>query len=310
MEQTIGHSLNIERNFLPPMPDYKQLAGAYARRLGIALIVIVVLVTVILQLIGKFDIMSELPGIWVWIGASMLGVAGGLISRKAVERKSPTVEVSEAKTYNPNFYHLSIHYAQKLESPDAMKFVRPKFVTNHRSRHAYGFPDWLLPHVLEISSRFHNDERELRAYLTKQNEISEDIPLLEDLGLRYDDRLNTLILVEKSELLSQLKGRKLENLQIARLERKRYYASPARRVLLINLRSKQAYLAPTYYYELIEKGIIGSEIYGMKFNEDCAKFCKRKFGATFNSQHYPESLLIEESNRPLTNKTPTDSGTF
>ena len=68
-------SPNLVLVSLRTMPDYKRITG-------LLIIALVITVTVILSLLGWFDIMASIGDIWIWIAAILLGVASNLLTRK------------------------------------------------------------------------------------------------------------------------------------------------------------------------------------------------------------------------------------
>jgi hypothetical protein len=242
--------------------------------------------------------MADLTSIWIWIAAIALGFGAGLITRKTEKKTEAAIDEGIPYEPDPNFLHLTVHYLRIRGVPDNPDSATLKYITDDKKEESYRMcvlPDWLAPAIKEHRIRWHpyDDERVLRRYVTsKYSFVDKDPPLPDWLGLRF---LRGSWVEDKphSELLSKLEGRKLKDLQIADLSRRSLF-SHVRRVLLVDFSKKQVWLAPSCCFELIEKGIVESEIYEMHPWQSCKCWSKRKFGFDFISRRYSESQLFAE----------------
>jgi hypothetical protein len=218
------------------------------------------------------------------------------LGKKTTTTDSSEVEDSEldrvAKSSSiATFAHLTIHYSQKTDDPNTLiKSAQPRCVTNNITHGVYFVPDWLKPYIRfrKISVQPHDGERALRRFVSEYarafSENSE--PLARELGLKFEG--NRLVLLQESDLVSKLKGHKFEDLRVVFLRRIR-----ARRTLLLNRSTKEAWEAPLYVGELLENGIIADfQNLGMRPWENCKSWCKHQ-GYTFHPWRYPESELTK-----------------
>lgn len=279
------------------MLDYRRLALMRGRWLGVAIFVIVGLLTAIFQLEKWIDIMSDLTSIWIWIAAILLGSAAGLITRK-IEKKPTTLNWESRATFaiGSVFAYLTVHYPRIKSEPDIPSPTRVRCVTYNRKKQAFPVPDFLESIIQEhkINWRCHDNEKVLWQYLTEHNTINLEDPIPEDLGLRFD-RNGSLVSAEDelySELISKLRGHKLENLQVIYLHRLSL-PHTVRRTLLLERSTKQAFLPPSCVHELVQSGIIASESKGMRPWENCDGWVKRVYDFTLVPWRYPESKLSE-----------------
>jgi hypothetical protein len=245
------------------------------------------------------DILSWVPYfiITAWIVVFLWGTLGKKIENALGKRSESDLGKSKTKPYKPDlrFAYLTVHYLRVEGYQDDPDSSRLKCLTDERTKIA----SWTMPEWLKIPVKEHNmawlpyyDEKILRKYIKDHYSITSDQLRYEDLKLQLDTKGN---LIERksdkySELIEKLKDRKLENLQVAYLTRS--YPS-ARRTLLIDFSAKQVWLSPPYDFELLTNGLVTSENYGMWPLESCRRWCKRKFGFPFISQHYPETKLFE-----------------
>jgi hypothetical protein len=222
--------------------------------------------------------------------------------KSALGKKTTTVSINiEKKDLEPakksdmsTFSHLTIHYSQKTDTPDTLiNSVNPIFVTNNKAPTAYLMPDWLKPYVFhhKISLQPHDDERALLRFLKEYHganwQAHQALP--SELGLEFQG--NILCLPEdtpESDLITKLKGRKLEDLRVVFLHRIR-----ARRTLLLKKSTKEAFEAPVRTQELIANGIIADfQTLGMRPWDNCDRWSKRNH-YTFHPWRYPESELTK-----------------
>lgn len=245
-------------------------------------------------------ILGEVPSeaIWFVFGASSICFMLAIVFqvRRIRTTRALSSQVSTSTT-DPRFAHLTIHYSQVRDAPDVQNPARPRYVTNNRTKQAYWVSDLLEPYVRQhkISWYSHDGEKTLLAYLDHEHySANRRAPLPEELELSFDKdgSLKLLQVQMESDLMSKLKGRKLEDLQIVFLERRRFLSSPARRKLLLKFSTKQAFLPPSCTYELVDNGIVTFEGYGMYPWEGCKRWCKRH-GYTLIRQHYPDSELTK-----------------
>ena len=61
------------------------------RALGIAVIIIVVVATALLQAIGLFNIINNFADIWIWIGGVLIGFSASLLGLRAEKKLPPPV---------------------------------------------------------------------------------------------------------------------------------------------------------------------------------------------------------------------------
>jgi len=88
---------------------------------GCLLILVVVLFTLVLQAIGRFDIMANLSEIWFWVAAAVLTFAIGLITRGFfAPRQTKTVLKDEGQRTEPKI-------AEKLETTSQPLLTYPQY---------------------------------------------------------------------------------------------------------------------------------------------------------------------------------------
>jgi hypothetical protein len=273
---------------------------SYKQWLGFTIIVIVVLIMVIFQILGWFSIMDNVFEVWKWVAGIMLGLGAGLIGLTGkIENVTRVSKPPNNVNIDPNFFHLTVHFPQIRSKPDIPSEERPRFVTDNRKKQAYRIPDWLEHYVQEhkISWRPHDNERAMRRFFDEENiTINKQDIRPESIGLRQSHSALVMADSKYSELLSKLEGKKLENLLLIYLVRRVYIRPPVQRYLLVDFSEQQVWLAPAFYYELTDKGIVDSENKGMRPWESCEGWCKHRYkGYTFNDRRYPDSKLLERS---------------
>lgn len=251
------------------------------------------------------DIQSAIPYIVITIiiGVFLWGQQRRL--ENALGKKPTTSSEESTPKYKPdsNFVHLAIHYLRIKGAQDTPDSAQLRYVTNDKNRVAFlvrDLPDWLVAAVKEHKMTWcpYDDEKVLRKTLLAGYSVSDIPPIPETLGLKFIGG-NWIEYTPHSELLSTLEGHRLKNLQVLHLTR-RYFFSEVRRTLLIKFsedkaKKSEVWLAPSFVFELVEKGILTEEYKGMRFWESCEKWCKRKgYDTTHIDRHYPESALLAE----------------
>lgn len=242
------------------------------------------------------DIQSAIPYIvfTIIIGVFLWGQQRRL--DKALGKKVEP-EVVKSKPYDPDdrFEYLTVHYLRVRGSQDVPDPSRPRCLVDGRAKVAsWVIPEWLEPFVIDhkILWQPYDDEKTLRTYIKERYSLSQILLTPEDLRLQYvKGELRERGKEEYSDLITRLKGRKLENLQVVYLTRRHPFA---RRTLLVDFDAKTVWLSPLYDFELIANGLVTSETYGMWPLESCDCFCKRKFHFPLVPQRYPESKLFVE----------------
>ena len=243
-------------NIVALMLNYKQLS----RMLGISILVIVGLLTVIFQIERWIDVITSLSDIWIWVAAVLIGVGAGLITRKKEkEPMSSNWQSRAAFQVGSVFAYLTVHYPRIKSEPGIPSPSRIRYVTNNRKKQAFPVPDFLERIILEHKTnwRCHHNERVLWQYLTQHNTVNLTDATPEDLGLRFD-RNESLVSAEDnqhSDLVSKLRGHKLENLQIAFLNGFSLWHS-VKRTLLLERSTKTAWLPPPCAYELVSSALV------------------------------------------------------
>jgi hypothetical protein len=266
--------------------------------IGIALDIVLIADTVSPKIAVLSTILGNVPleVRWFIFGASAACFILPIVLkvREIRTKHAPPIKLTTSTT-DLRFADLTIHYSQIKDTPDTQNPARPVYVTENRKKQAYWVSNLLEPYVIQhkIFSYSHDGEKALTAYLELEHyEIIRRAPLPEELGLsiNQDGSVELAKVKTESDLVSKLKGRKLEDLQIVFLERKRFLSIANRRTLLLKISTKQAFLAPTCAPELLENGIVTSERLGMFRWESCKCWCKRH-GYTLIERHYRESEL-------------------
>jgi len=232
-------------------------------------------------------------GVLVIIGATALTVYLLLAWRK------------ESTTLDPRFIHLKVFYSDSHDTPDAKPPRHPYYVLNCNTKQAYYVPDLIVPFVRphKFSWASYYDKEVLLAYFKEQGITPNNRdPSDEELGLWLKPN-GSLVLAEpklEPDLLERLEKRKLEgklkDFQIAFLypwycwflrfhfvEIKVY---PPNRRLLANVRTKEAFVAPSTSMDLCNKEIVGHQPYTPRPWESISKWCKRKHGWTFKQRTF------------------------
>jgi hypothetical protein len=295
---TVGVKLNTKYNHITLMVRRYEIVSV------VALIVLAICqwLGIILRLWTLSDVLSVIP---FFIFTAMFGVFLWGLQRRLenVLGKKTTISGEESiPKYkpDPNFTQFTIHYLRTKGAPDTPDFAQLRYIANNKSRRVWRMhelPDCLAPAIKEhkISWVSYDDEKILRRNLSVDYTIYETDPTPETLGLIFKDG-QWKEYSPHSKLLSSLEGRRLENLQVLTLTRK-YFFSEIKRTLLIKFSEKEGknevWLAPSYIFELVEKGMITEENKGMRFWESCKKWCKRN-GYTFIDRRYPEGALLTE----------------
>ena len=256
-----------------------------------------------LGIVGGFwkldDFLSYIPQFL--IGAVFVVIFWGVGQdiKNALGKKEQTiVDKVLPFIYDPIYRNLAVYYHRVKATSDTPDSAQLKYLADGAKGKAYlmrEIPEWLAPAIKKhnILWRPYDDERVLNKYIKANFSLSDLDPSPEIVGLTYSDG----VLIEDMqycELLSKLAGNRLEDLQIARVNRRKLL-SVATRTLLIDFSAKKVWLAPPYWYLLIDKKIINSESYGMHFWESCKKWSKRKFGFELVQNHYPESQLLSKA---------------
>lgn len=247
------------------------------------------------------DIQAAVPYIafTIIIGIFLWGQQRRL--ENALGKKTTTVESDKPPKLDTNFLHLRVHYVRTKGLPDTPDSSRLRYITNDKYGKAsrmHELPECVAQAIKEhrIGWSAYDDEKTLRRNLTARYSIDETDPDPETLALKYING-NWVTYAPHSDLVSKLEKHNLENLQVINLTR-RYFFSSVRRTLLIKYsetQKPQAWLAPPYIFELVEKEMIASENKGMRFRESCEKWCKRNGYDTTNlDRRYPESALLSE----------------
>jgi hypothetical protein len=276
------------------------MLGNYEDRAIIVIAVFMLLLFLGVKM-GWWDLTSVLSWVPYFLLAGMIGTfLLGFRERieKLFGKETTTTEPSAIEAWKKvlvkssdisTFSHLTIHYSQKTENPDTLiDSAQPKYVTNNTTHAAFLVPAWLKPYIQlrKISIQPHDGERALRRFIGLFDGKTDHEPTPRELGLRFEGKI--LVLAQESDLLSKLKGHKLEDLRVVSLHRLR-----ARRTLLLKKSTKEAFEAPLCVSELIANDIIADwEILGMRPWENCRCWSKRQ-GYTFHPWRYSESELTK-----------------
>lgn len=189
---------------------------------------------------------------------------------------------------HPLFDHLVIHYSQRTDTPETLKPARPRYVVNLDTNKAYWIPDFLEPYIKDGSIEnwnSHDGETALNNFLEKRGiKIIKDNPRLEQIKL-IRDRDDDLIL--EPDIISLLRGKKIENIKIVYLFPWFYRFlpfpkrnPPGKRLLLKYPKETEksiiAYNPPLYDLILVEKEIIPCDTYTFRYPLDnLTKWCER-----------------------------------
>ncbi len=152
------------------MKNYRLIAG-------ILIVIVVILLTVIFQLLGRFDIMESFSDIWILIAAILLGIASNLITG-AVKKK-----------YSLDLSHLVVHYSSRNDMPNKPNTSRPRYVINNETKEAY----WVSTPIHDLLSKgkiqwhTHDNEKALHNYL-RENDIhlNNRDGMFKELGMKSD----------------------------------------------------------------------------------------------------------------------------
>jgi len=217
-----------------------------------------------------------------------------------------TSETKESPPYKPDptFDHLQFHFLKEKDDETPMT-SRLRYLIDASRGSAYlmhQIPDWLNTIVEGHSILWtpYDNIRDLKRYIQEAKLAVTDIPPSpQAVGLKYvHDSWQKENLY--ADLLDKIGKNKIEDLLIARLER-RYFFSIRRRTLIVDFSAQEIWLMPLCWRVLIQNSIVADETYAMKWREKCKDWAKRwskeEFGKEFhfNPNHYPESLLITKS---------------
>ena len=287
------------------------LTTLVANRILIQTILGLILLTTLLWLgifWGWYTLVSVLSLIPYFIITAMAGWIFFNIGEeiKNTLRKKDT-ETKEKPSYKPlpTFDKLEIHFLKEKESDTPMT-SRLRYLVDTTKGKAHlirEVPDWLKPLIEgQYIIWFPYDEQKnlKRAFYQSKLEVITDSALSPwAVGLKYvDGALQKENLF--ADLLTTIGKNKIDNLLIARLERK-YFFSIQRRALLVDFSDKKIWLAPLCWNDLVQNANISYETYGMKWRERCKDWAKRwsieEYGQEFKfiPNRYPDSLLIDKS---------------
>ena len=244
------------------------------------------------------DFLSYIPQFL--IGAIFIVIFWGVGQdiKNALGHKEQTTVNKTPFTPKAIYRHLAVYYHRVKGVSDTPDSARLRYLADGSKGKAYlmrELPEWLAPAIKqhEILWNPYDDEKTLNRYIKTKFELSDLQLSPESIGLTFAEG----ILCEDtrySDFLSKLPKNRLEDLLIAKVNR-RYFLSFVTRKLLVDFSEKKVWLAPPYWYHLTEMGIISSESYDMHFWESCEKFSKRKFGFELVPNHYPERQLLSKA---------------
>jgi hypothetical protein len=249
----------------------------------------------VLSLIPYFIITAMAAWVFFNIGEEVKNYLG--------RETSQTIENLPYKP-DPTFDHLEFHFLKEKDN-EALMTSRLRYLIDTSRGNAYlihQIPEWLDTVVKGHSFLWvpHDDIRDLKKYIQQSKLTVIDIsPSPQAVGLKYvTDSWQKENLY--ADLLIKIGKNKIEDLQLARLER-RYFFSIRRRMLIVDFSAQEIWLAPLCWRVLIQNSIVTDETYAMKWREKCKPWAKRwskeECGKEFhfNPNHYPESLLITKS---------------
>jgi hypothetical protein len=256
-------------------------------------------VTFFLAVVNQAPLPSTIDIIFGIIGIGVITVAIGLAIHGIWG-------ITQRKKYEPFyvilFFPKSVSYKRGERTPTS-KELRYKYFVDGRINTAYYMTEYatdlLLKRKIQWYSETDQGEEKNKQLLTSKGIKLDPKPATRSVLLGQKP---TILLAEhegKPDLVSKLKGHRLDDLQIIFVFPRIYWFFPflerwahfpPSKRLLLKFSTKEAFSAPSQSIELVKNGIIDSDRWRLQPRDSLDKLCKR-YGFTFKRKRYPESEL-------------------